>query len=426
MAAAPRQLGVVCHHESDGSGISTLSAYRSLFSKVGVGYVLTAFIARLPLAMSQLGVLLLVSDLTDSYGAGGACAGAIALSNAVGAPIWGIAADRIGQRVVLTVQALGGAFGFALVLLVAHSGAHWGFIALACVLAGSMLPQVGPMSRVRWRPLVGQEPNAERLVSTAFSLDGAADEAAFVIGPALVGLGVAIADPSLAIALAGVLLGVFGTGFALHRTAVGAQARPEHHLAAGRLLTPALVLLCGSQLSIGMVFGSVQTGSSVLATDSGNPGLTGYLHALLGVGSVIAGLLVPALPDRFALPDRLRWFAFGLLLLALPLLLVHQLALLVPVLLLLGISVAPYMITTFSLGEQITPAWRLGTAMTLLAAATVLGYAVGASVAGQLADLGGETPAFAVTVAAGILAMTLSWGGVRTLRSALQEDLSRR
>jgi MFS family permease len=186
----------------------------------------------------------------------------------------------------------------------------------------------------------------------------------------------------------------------------------------GPLLTPALVVLGVAQLLVGSVFGSVQTGTSVLATAAGSPGLTGYLHALLGVGSVIAGLAVAGLPARFALSTRLRWFAAGLLALSAPLLLVGSLLTLVPVLLVLGCTVAPYMITTFTLGERVTPPSRTGAAMTVLAAATGLGYAVGAALAGRLADWGGHTPAYAVTVGAGAAAVLVSWGARRVLERA--------
>ena len=156
----------------------------------------------------------------------------------------------------------------------------------------------------------------------------------------------------------------------------------------------------------------------MLATAAGSPGLTGYFHALLGVGSVIAGLAVAGLPARFALSTRLRWFAAGLLALSAPLLLVGSLAALVPVLLVLGCTVAPYMITTFTLGERVTPPSRTGAAMTVLAAATGLGYAVGAALAGRLADWGGHTPAYAVTVGAGAAAVLVSWGARRVLERA--------
>ncbi len=398
--------------------MSTLASYRALLSLTGGGYVLGAFLARLPLAMSQLGVLLLVSDTTGSYGAGGASAGALAVANGLAAPLWGGLADRIGQRPVLVAQSLGGAVGFVGILTLTHFGTPWGWVALVCAAAGVMLPQVGPMSRVRWRPITTGEPRQERLVQAAFSYEGAADEASFVIGPALVGVGVSLVSPSAAIASAGVLLALFGTWFALHPTATDAQHRPAAHEHVSKRPSGALVLLCLSQLMIGTIFGSVQTGTSVLATDAGQAGLTGYLHALLGVGSVIAGLTVAALPERFAHSDRLRWFALGLLVLAAPLLLVNTLWGLVPVLLVLGISVAPYMITTFTLGERITPVWHLASVMTQLAAATVLGYALGAAIAGQLADHGGHTPAYAVTVVAAGVAVLVSWLGRPTLLRA--------
>lgn len=402
--------------------MSALTGYRHLFGMTGATYVLVGFLARIPLAMSQLGTLLLIAGTTDSYGAGGACAGALAIANAVGAPLWGTLADRIGQRIVVLVQSLTGAAGLAVLLLVAHTGLPWGWAAVASAITGFLLPQVGPMSRVRWRPITHGHEQQSRLVDVAFSYEGAADEASFVLGPALIGLGVSLASPTIALASAAAVLAVFGTWFALHPTARSAYVA---HETTGegmvRLLTPALLVLCVSQLLIGAVFGSVQTGTSVLATDAGQAGLTGYFHALLGVGSVIAGLSIAALPERFGLPARLRWFAVALMLLSAPLLLVDSLLGLAPVLLVLGVSVAPYMITNFMLGERITHPSRIGTAMTMLAAATGLGYAIGAAIAGQLADWGGQTPAFAVTVAAGVIAVLVSWGA----RTVLHREVDR-
>ncbi|MPZ96776.1 MAG: MFS transporter, partial [Propionibacteriales bacterium] len=69
--------------------MSPLTAYRRLFALAGPRYVTVAFLGRLPLAMSQLGTLLLVAGSTGSYAAGGVSAGALAVANAVGAPIAG-------------------------------------------------------------------------------------------------------------------------------------------------------------------------------------------------------------------------------------------------------------------------------------------------------------------------------------------------
>lgn len=400
--------------------MSPSQSYRSLFGLTGITYVVVAFLGRIPLAMSQLGVLLLIADTTGSYGAGGASAGALAVANAVGAPLWGSWADKVGQRRVVLLQSILGSVALATVLVVAHSDLSWTWAAVASAVAGFLMPQVGPLARVRWRPITaGTGKRQPRLVDTAFSYEGSADEASFVLGPALVGLGISLANPTIALVGAVAMLAIFGSWFALHDTARVTHNAPQPNTTGhDRLITAALVVLCLAQLSIGMVFGSVQTGTSVLATVAGHPGLTGLFHALLGIGSVIAGLLLAGMPASIGLPRRLRWFSASLLLLSLPLLLVGSLAALAPVLLVLGISIAPYMITVFTLGERITPPARTSAAMTLLAASTGMGYAAGAALAGRLADWGGHTPAFAVTVAAGILAATISWTQTRRLAPA--------
>ncbi|WP_109471660.1 MFS transporter [Ornithinimicrobium cavernae] len=403
--------------------MSPVASYRRLFALTGPVYVLVAFLGRLPLAMSQLGAMLLVSGVTGSYGAGGATAGALAVANAVASPLAGTLTDRVGQRPVLLVQSVVGSLGLLGLVLLAHTyeqGQAWWPLLVVAAVAGAFTPQVGTMARVRWRP-ISRHAGVERrdVVDAAFSYEGAADEASFVLGPALVGVVGALVNPGAAIVAAGVLLAAFGTWFAIHPTAalVGRPATRTSH-GPSRLLTPSLLVLAAVQLSVGMIFGSVQAGTSVLATDAGEPGLTGLFHALLGIGSVLAGLAVIAVPDTYAYESRLRAFTVALAVLVLPLLAVDGLGLLTVALLVLGVAIAPTMITTFTLAERITPVRRLGAAMTILAATTGLGYAVGSSIAGRLADWGGHQPAFVVPVVAAWLAMGLALLGARTLRAA--------
>jgi len=70
----------------------------------------------------------------------------------------------------------------------------------------------------------------------------------------------------------------------------------------------------------------------------------------------------------------------------------------------------------FMLGERAAPASRVGAAMTLLAGATGIGYAVGSAVAGRLADVHGHTGAFAVTVTAAASAAVLAAAAQPLLR----------
>ncbi|MDH2412853.1 MFS transporter [Nocardioides sp. CER19] len=404
--------------------MSPLATYRRLFALTGTTYVLVAFLARLPLAMSQLGTLLLVSESTGSYGLGGLSAGALAVANALGAPIAGSLADRLGQRHVVLVQSLAGAVAITALVALVHAGAANAAVVGVAALAGLAMPQVGPLARVRWRPITAHTGSQQRrLVDIAFSYEGAADEASFAIGPALIGFGVVVISPGGALLTAAGLLAVFGTAFALHRT-----ARTERDGAAsahvGRLVTPVLVVLAVAQLLIGSLFGATQTGTTVLATDAGQPGIAGFVHATLGVGSALAGVATAFIPDRISLERRILVAATALLLLSTPLLLVDGLTTLVPVVAVLGCAVAPFMIGVFTIAERVVAPARVATAMTVLASATGLGYAVGSSVAGRLADHHGYTAAFAVTVTAMALALGLVAASQRRLRAALAASTS--
>lgn len=402
--------------------MSSLRAYRRLLEVAGPLYVLIAFLGRLPLAMSQIGTLVLVSAATGSYGAGGACAGVLAVANALAGPFWGALADRVGQRLVVLGQSLaGGAALFALVLL-AQTDVAWPVLAVVAGAAGVALPQVGPLARVRWRPMTaGSGREQRRLVDTAFSYEGAADEASFVLGPAIVGGAIAVLSPAAALTFAAVLLVVFGSWFALHPSAdltrrdASATLDTEH-----TPISSIIVVLAVMQLTVGTVFGSVQTGSAVLATSAGMPGLTGLMHALLGVGSVTLALAIVVLPESFGYEQRLRVFACALLVLSLPLLVVDTLGSAAITLLVLGCAVGPYMICVFTMAERITPQRRLGAVMTVLAGATGIGYALGSGLGGRLADWGGHTPAYAVTVGAGVVATLLAVAAGKTLRDEQQ------
>ncbi len=127
--------------------VSAIAAYRALLRIVGPAYILVAFLGRIPLAMSQLGVLVLVSSELDSYGAGGAAAGLLAVANAVGSPLAGALADRIGQRPVVLVQSLVGAAGLAAVVFVTDPDTPRAVIFAVAAITGLAMPQVGPLAQ---------------------------------------------------------------------------------------------------------------------------------------------------------------------------------------------------------------------------------------------------------------------------------------
>lgn len=402
-------------------------SYRDLFGHCGGVFVAVGFAARLPLAMSQLGTMLLVSSpmVAGRMGPGGVSAGALALANAIGSPIFGALTDRHGQRGLMLLQALVGGTGLVAEAMAAVAGAGWPVVAALGALAGFFMPQIGTMARVRWREIAARNPDEQAgILETSFAWEGSADEASFALGPALTGVLAVTLGAAPAIIAAGLMLLVLGSWFAIHptvrlavpvtappRPGSGPRRRTPSAVHAGRepLLTPGVAAAIAGLLMIGVIFGSVQTGTTALATAAGRPGVAGLLHAVVSVGSATAGLMLPRLAHRIGLVSRWRLFATALAVLSLPLLAVGSLMALVPELLVLGLAVAPYLITLYSVAERAARPARIGAAMTLLAATTSLGYALGTSIAGRLADWGGHTAAYAITVSAGAMACLLSW-----------------
>ena len=84
-----------------------LARYRALFQVPHVRrLVLSGLLARLPMGMVGLALLLLVRDSGGSYAAAGAVSGAYFVATAIGAPIAGRLVDRRGQTRILLPRAL--------------------------------------------------------------------------------------------------------------------------------------------------------------------------------------------------------------------------------------------------------------------------------------------------------------------------------
>ncbi|MFE3883535.1 hypothetical protein ACFXPQ_11635 [Streptomyces lydicus] len=159
----------------------------------------------------------------------------------------------------------------------------------------------------------------------------------------------------------------------------------------------------------GMIFGACQSGITALTERLHQPAQAGLVYAAMGVMSAVAGLSLALVPARITLPTRRRAAAAALLVLCVPLLFVRSLGTLYPVVVVLGVAIAPHLITVFGLTERLVPAGRLAEAMAFLTSAVVGGQAVSLAASGRLAEAHGPFAAFAVAVgaAAAILALAL-------------------
>lgn len=155
-----------------------LAPYGVILSTPGArAFVLAGVLGRFPISMLGLGTILLVSAVTGSYGLAGAVTATVALSEAAMAPVLGRLTDRRGQRPVLLCVVVAHVIGVAGLVTTAMTGAPTWLLFPTAAVAGASLPQIGSMVRSRWATALGGTPR----LSTAFSLESALDEFAFVV-----------------------------------------------------------------------------------------------------------------------------------------------------------------------------------------------------------------------------------------------------
>lgn len=203
---------------------STASAPRTLLDTAGAGFLVTAYLGRLPAAMNQLGLLLVVSASGRGLTLAGAMVAAVGAGTALGAPGIGRLHDRVGAWRV-TVCALAVQTGaLAVIRWATDCGAADGIVLAAGAVTGMANPQVGSVARAAWSHLArasGQRDRALRVARLGMGWETAADETSFVIGPAAAGGLVALLGARGAVvALAAVTLageGVFVLWLLGHR-----------------------------------------------------------------------------------------------------------------------------------------------------------------------------------------------------------------
>ncbi len=165
-------------------------------------FFVPAAIARWGVAMSGLSVFWIVHGSSGSLAEAGVATGVFSAAEAVVGPQISRFVDSFGQRRVLPVSVA--MFLVSGIALMTSDGA---MLALVAVM-GATVPPVGALSAARWRLVT----KGTGLLPTALSLESAVNEMAFLLGPVLVTVLVAVVAPWSALALVLGLVTVGMTG----------------------------------------------------------------------------------------------------------------------------------------------------------------------------------------------------------------------
>ncbi|WP_381797410.1 MFS transporter [Streptomyces niveus] len=387
-------------------------------------FLLPGFAARQPFAMLTIGIVLLVQHTSGSYGSAGIVAAVTGVSMALFAPQNGKLADRFGQRAVLVPGVLLHAASVTALTVLALAGAPLWALFVAAVPTGASVPQVGPMVRARWAALLGSSEERARLLPTAAAFESVTDEFTFVIGPVLATALCTGVHPAAGLIAEGVLTLAGGLLFAAQR---GTQPKPVGRRAGGwkraggsdhadgsagsvearvsALSVPGVRVLAVVFLGIGSVFGGMQVSLTAFAEEIGNPGANGLLYGVFAAGNMLAGIACGAVAWKIGPRRRLIAGYAGLTLAASGLWAVHSVPALAVLGLLVGLFIAPALISGYTLIEPLVPAGARTEAFTWLTGSVALGQAGAVTAAGQLADAHGASAGFVVPLVGTTLAL---------------------
>ena len=393
-----------------------LRPYRDVLALPGArAFVAAGFLARLPISMLGIGIVLLVSATSGAYAIAGTVAAVFGLVQAVSAPRVARLVDRFGQGRVLRPAVSAHAGGLLALIAFAQAGAPtWTLLGSAAV-AGAAMGSVGSLVRARWTHVLAGDPPR---LHAAFSLESVLDEVVFIVGPVLVTLLATRVAPSagLLVAAAAALVGSLLLA-TLRSTEPPGGTRAGSGPGRPPLTHPGMAVLVVAFVFVGCLFASVEVITVAFTQERGRPAAAGLVLAAFALGSLIAGVGYGAITWRAPAGRRFGCAVVVLAAGVLPLGMVTTIPALAVVTFLAGFGISPMLIAGNGLVQEVVAPSRLTEGFTWVATALGIGGSVGAAVAGWLVDSRGPRAAFLLSTGAALLAATTALAGTRWLRA---------
>lgn len=368
-----------------------------------------SLLARLSFAMTSLSLFLLFMSEYGSPAGGGAAIAGFGIANVIATPIRGRLLDRYGTRFVLPV--LGSAYGAMLVATIVTVSTDCPILIplIFTVVAGLFLAPMGAIMRVRWADRYPETAPKAR----AYSVDAAAEETIYAIGPAAAGLIVGFVSPAAAmIATAG--LGIAGTiGFSLlDREYVAPQAdsaddathaRPSTSLLRQRGFVPLVLVL----LMVGGGLGVFEVAAPVFGGNEGSSVSAGLLLTVFAVASALGGIAYGARTWRSALMTRFAVIAVAYFAILCVFVVADSLLWFTVVAAGFGVLFAPAMITGYMLVDTIGSPRQATERTSWVNAAMNSGAAIGSGIGGIVLASHSAGPVLAVCGVMGLAVIGL-------------------
>jgi MFS family permease len=385
-----------------------LSRYAQVLRVPHVAALVAAtLLARFPIGINALAVILYLREETGSFAIAGAVAGSLAAGSGVGAPVQGRLVDRFGQRAVLPPLACVHAAALGLLVASTELGAPTAVLILCGLLAGFAIPPTSSVLRSMWPSLLREKPE---LIQPAYALDSVLIELIFILGPLLTGLLTALAAPQVALIVSACSV-IAGT--VLFTALPPSRAwQPEREAPSpgrlGALSSPGVRSMVLISLPAGIGVGICEVAIPAFSDAIGSKELAGVLLAVWSGGSAVGGLIYGSITRRPPLDRVHQGVAVALALSLLPMAAASSFAVMLLLVIPAGMFIAPLLATRNELIGRVAPAGARTEAYTWPVTAFVGGISIGSALAGGLVEGPGWRVAFVVASAfAGIGALVV-------------------
>lgn len=397
--------------------------YQEIFSLPGaLKFSLAGLIARFPIAILGLGVVLFIQGVLGTYALAGLVAAVFMLVQAVSNPIIARLVDIYGQaRVMLPIVGIH-IIGLIGLLLAVFQGWWIGFVFIFAGISGATVGSLGSLVRARWNAII----TSRKQLDTAFSWESVADEMLFVTGPMIVTFLATVIYPAAGI-IASMVTTVVGSALFYSQKSTEPIPQPRQRGAArGKVLSNfGIFMVVIAHAVLGVKFGALDIIAVAFAEEAGHKPMAGVLVSAMALGSLLAGIFYGVRTWKAPVQRRLAIALSCLAALTWPMLLASSMLAFGITIFTVGLALAPSLIAAASVIQELAPPHRLTEALAWIGTSLGLGVAIGSAISGVVIDTLGAREALILPAVCATLAALLAIAFNRQMDPATRSHAAR-
>lgn len=366
-----------------------LKTYSELFKTPGAKRIASAgFIARMPIAMDTIAIILFVHSVDSRYSIAGSLTALAALTTVISSPLWSKLADSRGQRFVLSIAVPIRITAIIAFIALVKGGAPTYTWFAAIFIAESASISIGSMTRRRWVHMI--DPAKQHLLSTSYAFESLLDEFIYISGPIITTAIVAAIAP-----VAGLLLGlaflIIGAPLiASHRSSDPGIEIHEGDTKLKSVMRNRKLQAVGIPLTIaGGCFSAINISIVALTTERGVASTAGLILGIWAAGGAVSAVINGAIVWKVSHGVRYIAYLSGMTAIALTFPFIENLYLLSFALFLQGMCIGPLLPNGLPLVTQSVAPSQMTHAITLVTAGIPLTGALSSYLAGRIIDIHG-------------------------------------